>query len=131
MSSKSEEPNERQQFLNNVKKRRIIWLNEQKQKGITSLPLDVQVFRLSENTAIVALPGEMFVEHGLTIKNYSPFANTFVVELANNSIAYVPNSKAFTQGGYEVENSRLIAGGGELLVEAAIQMLKELNNDAR
>ena len=126
LSSKSEEPNERKQFLDNVKKRRILWLNEQKKKGVTSLALDVQVFRLSNNTAIVTLPGEMFVEHGLTIKNFSPFENTFVVELANTTVGYVPNKKAFTQGGYEVENSRLMPGGGEMLADAAIQMLKEL-----
>ncbi|MGQ9620680.1 MAG: hypothetical protein ACUVTX_06825 [Bacteroidales bacterium] len=131
LSGKSEEPNERRQFLDNVRRRRIIWLDEQKQKGITSIPLEVQVFRLSNNTAVVTLPGEMFVEHGLTIKNLSPFRNTIVVELANTSIAYVPNQKAFSQGGYEVENSRLAPGGGEMLVTAAVKMLQELKTDAR
>jgi len=130
LSSKSEEPNERKQFLDNVKRKRILWLNEQKQRGITSIHLDVQVFRLSNNTAIVTLPGEMFVEYGLTIKNFSPFDNTFVVELANNNISYIPNKKAFKQGGYEVEDSRLIPGGGEMLVSAAIKMLNELKNDS-
>ena len=78
----------------------------------------------------MTLPGEMFVEYGLTIKNFSPFANTLIVELANNSVSYVPNKKAFSQGGYEVENSRLAPGGGEMLAAAAIQMLNELKNDA-
>ncbi len=131
LSSRSEEPKERQQFLDNVKTRRILWLNEKKLNGITSIPIDVQVFRLSSNTAIVTLPGEMFVEHGLTIKNNSPFENTIIVELANNDINYVPNKKAFPQGGYEVENSRIIPGGGEMLVDAAIQLLKELKNDVK
>jgi hypothetical protein len=132
LSSKSEEPDERKQFLDNQRRIRILWLEEQKQKGNTSVPLEVQVFRLSYSTAIVTLPGEMFVEHGLTIKNLSPFENTIVVELANNSeISYVPNKKAFPQGGYEVENSRLAPGGGEMLVEAAIQMLHELKKDVQ
>lgn len=65
LSGKSEELSERQHFLNNIKRRRIVWLDEQKQKGITSVSLDVQAFRLSDNTAIVTLPGEMFVEYGL------------------------------------------------------------------
>jgi neutral ceramidase len=131
LSGKSEEPSERQQFLDSEKRKRILWLDEQKQKGIVSLPLDVQVFRLSNNTAIVTLPGEMFVEYGLTIKNFSPFENTIIVELANDGVSYVPNKKAFPQGGYEVENSRLAPGGGEMLAEAAIKMLKELKNDAK
>ncbi len=129
LSGKSEEPNERQQFLNNVRRRRILWLENQRERGIVSVPIDVQVFRLSNNTAIVTLPGEMFVEHGLTIKNFSPFSNTIIIEMSNNGVAYVPNKKAFSQGGYEVENSKLASGGGEILAEAAIQMLKELKND--
>jgi neutral ceramidase len=131
LSGKSEEPNERKQFLDNVKRRRILWLDEQKQKGIVGLPLDVQVFRLTGNTALVTLPGEMFVEFASIIKNCSPFDNTIVVELANNGVGYVPNKKAFSQGGYEVENSRLAPGGGEMLAEAAIQMLEELKKDAK
>lgn len=131
LSGKSEEPNERQQFLNDVRRRRILWLDEQKQKGNLSLPIDVQVFRLSNETAIVTLPGEMFVEYALTIKNFSPFANTIIVEMSNNGVSYVPNKKAFLQAGYEVENSKLAPGGGEMLAEAAIQMLRELKDDAR
>ncbi len=127
LSRRSEEPGERRQFLDNVKKKRILWLAEQRKKGnVATMPLEVQVFRLTANTAIVTLPGEMFVEHGLSIKNNSPFENTIIVELANQSIAYVPNKKAFRQGGYEVENSRVASGGGEMLVEAAIQLLREL-----
>jgi hypothetical protein len=131
LSGNSEEPAERKKFLDNVKRTRILFLDELKQKGIVSLPLDVQVFRLSDNTAIVTLPGEFFVEFGLMIKNLSPFDNTIIVEMANNGVNYVPTKKAFLQGGYEVENSRLAPGGGEMLAEAAVQMLKDLKNDAQ
>lgn len=131
LSGNSEEPAERKKFLDNVKRTRILFLDELKQKGIVSLPLDVQVFRLSNNTAIVTLPGEFFVEYGLMIKNLSPFANTIIVEMANNGVNYVPTKKAFSQGGYEVENSRLAPGGGETLAEAAVQMLIELKMDAQ
>lgn len=57
--------------------------------------------------------------------------NTMVMELSNSCkhISYVPNKLAFTQGGYEVENSRLAPGGGEMLVSEAINMLKELKAD--
>ena len=131
LSGNSEEPAERKKFLDNVKRTRILFLDELKQKGIVSLPLDVQVFRLSNNTAMVTLPGEFFVEYGLMIKNLSPFDNTIVVEMANNGVNYVPTKNAFLQGGYEVENSRLASGGGEMLAEAAVQMLKELKKDAK
>ena len=89
-------------------------------------PLEVQVFRLGPEAAIVTLPGEIFVEHGLAIKKASPFKTTLVVELANDNCAYVPTREAYAQGTYEVINSRLQPGGGEMLVDAAIRMLKEL-----
>src|SRR5699024_8885403 len=37
------------------------------------IPLEVQVIRLSDEAAIVGLPGELFNEHGLAIKEASPF----------------------------------------------------------
>ena len=56
---------------------------------------EVQVFRLDDDTAIVGLPGEVFVELGLAIKHASPFRTTLVIELCNNDIGYVPTKKAF------------------------------------
>lgn len=92
----------------------------------TSLPAEVQVIRLGENVALVALPGEIFVELGLAIKGRSPFEHTFVIELANDSPAYVPTRKAMEQGGYEANNSIYAPGGGEMLVEAALKLLSDM-----
>lgn len=89
-------------------------------------PMEVQVFRLDADTAIVGLPGEIFVELGLAIKAGSPFKNTLVMGLCNDRPAYIPTLKAFDEGSYEVTNSRIKPGGGEKLVEAALQLLKEL-----
>lgn len=90
------------------------------------LPLEVQVFRLGEDLAIVGLPGEIFVELGIAIKEASPFKTTLVIELTNSHIAYVPTRIAFSQGSYETINSRLAPGGGEMLVESAVRLLNEL-----
>jgi len=91
-----------------------------------ALPLEVQVLRLSGDTAIVLLPGEVFVELGQAIKRGSPFGRTIVIELANENCAYIPTRAAFAQGAYEVENSRIAPGGGERLVEEALRLLQEL-----
>jgi hypothetical protein len=90
-------------------------------------PMEVQVFRLDKETAIVCLPAEIFVEFGLAIKAASPFKRTMVIEISNDRPSYVPTLKAFPQGGYEVMNSRVAPGGGEKMTEAAIKMLNELN----
>ncbi len=90
------------------------------------VPLEVQVFRLGRDLAIVTLPGEVFVEFGLAIKQASPFKTTLVVELAHDVPNYIPTRKAFAEGSYETVNSRIQPGGGEMMVEAAIEALKEL-----
>lgn len=110
-------------FLDQVAAYKITAL--QSYEGRT-LPLEVQAFRLGRDTAIVTLPGEIFVELGLAIKAASPFKNTIVIELANDAPGYIPTKKAFAEGSYETVNSVVEPGAGEALVEAAIGLLKEL-----
>jgi len=95
-------------------------------RGGTTVPLEVQVFRLAPQVAVVGLPGEVFVELGLAIKQASPFATTLVIELCNDAPGYIPTAKAFAEGSYETVNSRIAPGGGEKLVAAAVDLLKEL-----
>ncbi|MBL9132933.1 MAG: hypothetical protein JNG86_17120, partial [Verrucomicrobiaceae bacterium] len=87
---------------------------------------EVQVIAISDEAAIVALPGEIFVELGLALKKASPFKHTFIAELANGSIGYVPNQEAWPQGNYEIVSARCEAGSGEKLVETALRLLGEV-----
>ena len=91
-----------------------------------TLDAEVQVFRLHQELAIVLLPGEVFVELGLAIKQASPFKHTLVIELSNDNPAYIPTEKAFKEGSYETVNSRIAPGGGERLVAEALRLLKAL-----
>lgn len=113
-------------FLEQVEAYKIMDVEEMKRRRGPALSLEVQAFRLDDRTALVGLPGEVFVELGLAIKQASPFPNTLVVELCNDDIGYVPTRKAFAEGSYEVVNSRLQCGGGEQLVDAALRLLREL-----
>ena len=89
---------------------------------------EVQVITLGNRLAWVSLPGEMFVELGLLIKNASPFRYTIVAELANGWVSYVPDRKAYPEGSYEVMSARCAPGCGEKMVEAAVRMLVELHD---
>ena len=89
-------------------------------------PMEVQVVRLDAETAVVCLPCEIFVELGLAIKQASPFKNTIVISICNDRPSYVPTRKAFTEGSYEVTNARVKSGAGEMLVDAAVKLLKEI-----
>lgn len=97
-----------------------------------TLPVDVTVITLGRDVAIVCLPGEVFVELGLAIKQGSPFRTTLVIELSNSvETIYVPNRAAYAGGSYEVTNSALQPGAGEMLVEAALSLLREAANDLK
>lgn len=91
------------------------------------LESEVQVIALGTELALVGFPGDAFVELGLAIKQNSPFPFTVVSEQSGNgAISYVPNRKAFPEGGYEVISARFSPGGGELLVDAAVRLLIDL-----
>jgi len=100
-------------------------------RGAETLPLEVQAFRLGPDTAVVGLPGEVFVELGLAIKKASPFETTLVIELCQDAPGYLPTKKAFAEGSYETVNSRIAPGGAERMVEAAVRLLKDLGDDAQ
>jgi hypothetical protein len=110
-------------FLEQVEACKIVAI---RLRGVEVLPLEVQVFRLSPEAAVVALPGEVFVELGLAIKQASPFPVTMIVELSNDNPHYVPTQKAFAEGSYETVNSIIQSGGGEMLADAAVKLLIEL-----
>jgi hypothetical protein len=110
-------------FLQQVEAYKILAIEMRRGRTI---PLEVQVFRLSRDVAIVGLPGEVFVDLGLAIKRASPFATTLVIELCQDAPGYIPTKKAFAEGSYETVNSRIAPGGGEMMAEAAIRLLKEL-----
>lgn len=111
-------------FLEEVETYKIVDVAQQYASG--QIALEVVAIRLSSDVAIVTLPGEVFVELGLAIKQASPFKTTLVVELANDCPAYIPTAKAFAEGSYEIVNSRVAAGSGEKMVELAVELLKEL-----
>ena len=50
------------------------------------------------------------MEIGLAIKQASPYRMTIVTELANDSIGYIPDRKAYAQGNYEPVSARCAAG---------------------
>ncbi len=90
--------------------------------------VEVQVIALGQDLAWVSLPGEIFVELGLSIKAASPFKQTHIAELANGAIGYIPNRSAYSEGNYEVVSARCAAGSGERLVQTAIRLLEELKH---
>lgn len=87
-----------------------------------------------DESAFVFIPGELFVELGLAIKNQSPFRYTHVIGYANGWVGYLPTSEAVQQGGYEPNAYRywqsrpLAPDAGERIVEEAVALLHECHH---
>jgi hypothetical protein len=105
----------------------LSWGLSHEWKGVgDELPAEVTVMTLGDEVALVFLPGEVFVELGLAIKRGSPYRTTLVIELSNCvETVYIPTRGAYAGGGYEVANSTLRPGSGEILVETALSLLRE------
>jgi len=86
----------------------------------------VQALRIGD-LGVASAPGEFFVELGLAIKQRSPFAQTMVLELANDSVGYIPTARAFEEGAYEPESSSYAPGFGEEIVDTAVGLLEGLH----
>jgi hypothetical protein len=91
-----------------------------------SVDVEIQAILLGD-LAIIGLPGELFVEFGLELKEKSPFPITLVSELSNGSVsAYLCTKESYAQGGYEpriTDNNRLAIDAGELLTEHTLKLL--------
>jgi neutral ceramidase len=114
-------------FLEQVRAFKVLDVEARKGEPIE---VEVQVIALGDRFAWVALPGEIFVELGLAIKQASPYPHTIIAELANGAIGYIPSRRAYAQGNYEVVSARCAEGSGEMLVDAAVGLLKELHKEA-
>ena len=86
------------------------------------LPLEV-VSIVIDDTLIVQLQGELFVEFGLKIKEFSKYAKTFVFEVSNGYLpGYIYTEEAGKDGGYEVGTSQF----GENVETVLINRLEEI-----
>ncbi|HUR58778.1 MAG TPA: hypothetical protein VM029_13785, partial [Opitutaceae bacterium] len=81
------------------------------------------------DVAIVGVPAEYFTTLGLDIKRRSPFPNTYIAELANDWIGYLPDREGHRLGGYQTWtglHSYPEPGTGERVADEAVKLLEEL-----
>jgi neutral/alkaline ceramidase-like enzyme len=88
----------------------------------------ITALSLGPDLALVVLPGEVFLEHGLAVRAESPFRETIVAAYNANTLQYIPTREAFPDGEYEVNGGwRYIRPGeGERMSAEAVRLLREL-----
>lgn len=79
-------------------------------RGVPDLdrvPFELQTVAFGESVAMIAMAGEMTVEHGLRLKrdHGERFGAVFPLGYANGMVGYVPVARQFEEYGYEVLDS--------------------------
>jgi putative membrane-bound dehydrogenase-like protein len=93
----------------------------------------IQVVAVGD-VAIVGVPAEYFTVLGIDIKRRSPFEFTYVAELANDWIGYLPDREGHRLGGYQTWmglHSYAEEGTGERMVDEVVDILNELAANAK
>ncbi|HEX4071970.1 MAG TPA: hypothetical protein VHX68_12390, partial [Planctomycetaceae bacterium] len=88
----------------------------------------VQAMQIGD-VALVGVPAEYFTALGVDIKKRSPFKYTYVAELANDWIGYLPDREGHALGGYQTWmglHSYAEIGTGERVADLAVELLNEL-----
>lgn len=90
--------------------------------------VETQALRFGD-AVFCSAPGELFVEWGMQIKKWSQHPYTFIAELANDSVGYIPTFEAFRRGGYEatpVVSVKLTPALGQLVTDADFRSCNKL-----
>lgn len=99
-------------------------------QGESELSMSLQALSIGD-VVLVAIPGELFAEIGLAIKEGWVGKQVMVVGYANGSFGYLPTAEAYLQGGYETETSVFAPAMGDVLVREARDLIQNLSNQER
>lgn len=82
---------------------------------------EINTVLIGEDLAMATFPGEFFVEHGLALKERSPFKYTFFIGYCNDQLYYFPTIQSTIKGGYGAASATQVEiGAGEYLVNRAL-----------
>ena len=95
-------------------------------EGQTHRTFEAQVFAIGDKIALVAIPGEPFVEIGLQIKEQSPIEHTLFSGYSNVGWAYIPVADAYPVGGYEVEVTPFSPDAAGIVITETLSLLEEV-----
>jgi hypothetical protein len=77
-----------------------------------------------ENTRVLFMPGELFVEYQLAAKAMRPDLFVTMAAYGDTGAGYIPTADAFNRGGYEVSVSRMLPEVEKVLMTAMNKLLK-------
>ena len=102
-------------------------LRHKLQEHNSTLPIEVQFVRLGD-LAFASNPFELFLDYGNQIRARSAARQTFLLQLTNGSLGYLPTEKAEKHGHYSAYVSSGYVGheAGALLVSESLDAINRL-----
>ncbi len=91
-----------------------------------TIPVEQTCFALGD-CAFLTFPGELYTEIGLRIKAASPFAHTYIVDLADGYIGYIPTRQAIAEGGYAEDTRHVDAEAEEIIFKRSLALLRSIH----
>ena len=88
--------------------------------------LPLQCVRIG-SVVLVAVPGELFIEHQLRLQEQFPERRVMIVGYANGFFGYIPTAEAMTAPTYETQASlmhRVDGQAGDRLMTVAVEMIR-------
>ena len=96
-------------------------------RGPSEMRVEVQAISLGPGCAILALPGEFFVETARFIREQAGLPHLLVACYSNHHVMYVVPREEFDRGGYEPGVSILDENAEEEFRRVAVDLLREVN----
>jgi len=111
------------------------WLATQavtQSKRIEELPanpapylMPMQAIRIG-TTVFVTFPAEVFTEIGLSVKQKSPYANTFILGVAGGFNGYIATAAEYIEGGYAVNGSPYAPQAEQAIIDASMELINRV-----
>ncbi|MHA1506405.1 MAG: neutral/alkaline non-lysosomal ceramidase N-terminal domain-containing protein [Candidatus Asgardarchaeia archaeon] len=86
---------------------------------------EIQAIRIND-TVLLGVPGELFTEFQIEIKEKSKFEKTFVIALANGYVGYIFTPEAYEKKVYETFVSPLEKDSGYLIRDVALNLINKM-----
>jgi hypothetical protein len=99
-----------------------------RQPEVTVQRTEVQALSLGEGLALLALPGEFFVETAELIRSRCGVEDLLVACYANDYIGYVIPPEAYEEGGYEAGITFCTPEAEGIIVDASLELLRQVTN---
>ena len=87
---------------------------------------ELQALRISDECAVIALPGEFLVEIGRELERRCGVPHLLVCGYANDYLSYVPLAKHFPEAGYEVGCALFEPHCADEIIDASVALVRSL-----